>query len=56
MNAFVQWKGANRDRLIKAYSKQAGIHHTPADWADFAEAEFARCVRVETSPKRRGAK
>jgi hypothetical protein len=56
MNAFVQWKGANRDRLIKAYSKQAGIHHTPADWADFAEAEFARCVRVETAPKRRGAK
>ena len=56
MNAFVLWKGANRDRLIKAYSKQAGIHHTPADWADFAEAEFARSVRSEIVPKRRGAK
>jgi len=56
MNAFLLWKGSNRDRLIKAYSKQAGIHHTPADWADFTEAEFARFVRIETSPKRRGAK
>lgn len=56
MTSFALWKGANRNRLIKAYSKQAGFHHTPADWADFTEAEYARSLRVETVTKRRGAK